>query len=40
MIREATPDDIPRLVEMGRRFVSESSYKEVISENPEQMGLL
>jgi GNAT superfamily N-acetyltransferase len=40
MIREANLEDIPRIVEMGRRFVSESTYKEFIFENPEQMGAL
>lgn len=40
MIREATPADIPRLLEMGRRFISESSYKHHIVENPEQMKTL
>lgn len=40
MIREATLADIPRLVEMGRRFISESSYKNHLGENPEQMKTL
>ena len=37
MIREASLADIPRLVEMGCRFISESSYKHHMAENPEQM---
>jgi len=37
MIREATTADIPRLVEMGHRFVSETSYKEHLKDNPGQM---
>lgn len=40
MIREATPADIPRIVEMGRRFRMESSYKDHLAENPEQMKAL
>lgn len=40
MIREATEDDIPRLVEMGRRFIEESVYKDFMVENPEQMESL
>ena len=40
MIREATPADIPRIVEMGRRFIAESSYKNHFAENPEQMKTL
>ena len=40
MIREATEDDIPRLVEMGRRFIEESPYKEFIASNSEQMESL
>ena len=37
MIREATPADIPRIVEMGRRFMAESTYSQHLAENPEQM---
>ena len=40
MIREATEDDIPRIVEMGRRFIQESPYKDFMAENPEQMRTL
>lgn len=40
MIREATVADIPRLIEMGHRFVSETSYKDHLEENPEQMKIL
>jgi N-acetylglutamate synthase-like GNAT family acetyltransferase len=40
MIREATPADIPRIVEMGRRFMAESAYNQHLSENPMQMRAL
>jgi GNAT superfamily N-acetyltransferase len=36
-IREATVDDIPALVDMGLRFLRESSYRAVLAENPDQM---
>lgn len=34
MIREATIDDVPRLVEMGGRFVASSSYCGRLANNP------
>lgn len=37
MIRSAGPDDIPRLVEMGRRFRKETSYNAHLADNAEQM---
>lgn len=40
MIRRATDADIPRLVEMGRRFLKESPYHRHIAENPQQMAEL
>jgi hypothetical protein len=44
VIRDATPDDIPRLVEMGTRFLTESVYSGKVLVNPEAitrtMGLL
>ena len=44
MIRSATTSDIPRLVEMGLKFLQMSEYKDRIAENPDQqeflMGLL
>ena len=40
MIREAQEADLDRLVEMGQRFLRESSYKAHLSDNPEQMRKL
>lgn len=40
MIRAALQADIPRVVEMGRRFYRESGYAKHLAENPEQMRLL
>lgn len=40
MIRTATREDIPRIVEMGLRFHRESTYRNHLSSNPEQIGLL
>jgi GNAT superfamily N-acetyltransferase len=40
MIRAATADDVPRLVEMGRRFRSETGYAKVLAENPAKMAEL
>jgi hypothetical protein len=37
LIREATLDDLPRIVEMGRRFLKDTKYDKHLSENPEQM---
>lgn len=40
MIRTATPDDIPRLVELGVRFMRESGYARHFSVNPEAQAKL
>ena len=40
MIREAVAADIPRLVEMGRRFIRESSYRGRIGINPNALRQL
>lgn len=40
MIRAALAADVPRLVEMGRRFRCESSYQKHLGENPQKMGEL
>jgi GNAT superfamily N-acetyltransferase len=40
MIRSATEADIPRMVEMGRRFRGETSYSKYLADNPEQMTIL
>src|SRR5580698_1547835 len=39
-VRLATAEDIPRLVAMGRRFRSETSYSKYLGENPERMAEL
>ncbi len=39
-VRAATADDIPCLVEMGRRFRSQSSYANFLADNPEKMAAL
>ena len=36
MIREATASDIPRIVEMGRQFLLDGPYRDVIEDHPEQ----
>lgn len=38
MIREATADDIPRLVDMGRRFLTETVYAGRVLVNPAAMA--
>lgn len=38
MIRYATEDDIPRLVEMGQRFAAETVYRDRITVNPKAMA--
>jgi len=38
MIRPATEDDIPRLVEMGERFLTETVYHARVPVNPVQMA--
>lgn len=40
MIRTATTEDIPRLVELGIRFMRESGYARHLSVNPEAMAQL
>lgn len=40
MIREATSEDIPRIVEMGSRSLLDGPYREQIADNPEQAALL
>lgn len=40
MIREATEQDIPRMVEMGRKFRAESSYAKHFADNPEALRSL
>lgn len=37
MIRKADMRDIPRLIEMGLRFIRETGYSKHVEENPEQM---
>jgi GNAT superfamily N-acetyltransferase len=38
LMRKATVQDIPRLLEMGMRFHQNSPYKDHLAANPEQMG--
>jgi GNAT superfamily N-acetyltransferase len=40
LIRAATEQDIPRLVEMGQRFRAETSYSQFLSDNPGKMAEL
>lgn len=40
VIREATIADIPALVAMGQRFLTESDYSRVLRNNPAQMRVL
>jgi|TARA_R110000824_G_scaffold112149_2_gene261181 GNAT superfamily N-acetyltransferase len=40
MIREATTDDLPVLLEMGHQFVTKTIYQYVMSENPEMLRAL
>lgn len=40
MIREATRLDVPRCVEMGRRFWRTTGYSTLITENPAQMAAI
>ena len=35
MIREASETDIPRIVELGRRFLLEGPYRELLKDDPE-----
>lgn len=39
-IREATKADIPRIVELGRRFLAEGPYKDQLEDNAEQNARL
>lgn len=39
MIRLALHGDIPRAVDMGRRFIRETSYAGGIGDNPERLAL-
>lgn len=38
MIREATLDDVPAIVDMGLQFLRTSDYKEALGENPTQIA--
>lgn len=38
IIREATVDDVPALVEMGLRFRASTGYAAIVPENPTQMA--
>ncbi len=38
MIRRATADDTGRLIEMGQRFVRETTYNGIIAIDPERMA--
>lgn len=40
MIREATEQDIPRIVEMGSRSLMEGPYKGLVGDNPAQSAEL
>lgn len=35
-VRKAEPQDIPRIVELGRRFLLEGPYKDQLKDNPEE----
>lgn len=39
-IRDAVIADVPRLVEMGQRFLATSPYRGQIAENPAQFGIV
>lgn len=38
MIRRATLEDTDRLIEMGRRFVSETTYSTLVSADPQRVA--
>jgi GNAT superfamily N-acetyltransferase len=38
IVREATIDDVPAIVATGQRFIRGSVYRDLIGENPEQLG--
>jgi ribosomal protein S18 acetylase RimI-like enzyme len=40
MIRDAQLSDVPRLVEMGQRFIKETSYSKHLRDNPECAAVL
>ena len=40
MIREATTNDLPVLLEMGHQFVTGTIYRHVMDENPEMLRAL
>lgn len=40
MIRQAKESDLPRIIEMGLRFYTESQYKDHIAKNPRQIESL
>ena len=40
MIREATVDDVPSLVEMGARFIAETVYRNHVAINPRALANL
>lgn len=37
-VREAVIDDVPQLVELGKRFRASSEYRGIVRENPQQMA--
>ncbi len=38
MIREATNEDVPAIVEMGLKFLSQSDYRYLLAENRQQIA--
>jgi GNAT superfamily N-acetyltransferase len=38
VVRDATVDDVPRIVEMALRFIRSSVYAGLLAENPEQIA--
>lgn len=38
MIRRATLEDVPRLIEMGQRFVKETEYTGMVEATPEKIA--
>lgn len=40
IIREASPSDAPRIIEMGRKFLHEGPYRDQLEDNPEQVHKL
>lgn len=38
MIRESRPEDVSRLIDMGMRFLSETSYREIVAAKPERLA--